>query len=604
VAGVNGGRGDLSAGNTLGDFRILSQLGRGGMGVVYLARDERLDRRVALKVIAPTLAADPEFRERFIVEARSAAAIEHPNAVPVYSAGMAGEDLYMAMRYIDGTDLRTALAEKKPLEPQVATRIVSEIATALDAAHAAGMVHRDVKPANILLESAPGDGSSYLTDFGLTKGASGSGGPLTGTGQWVGTIDYVAPEQIQSGVVDARTDVYALGCVLYETLTGTVPYQGNDMQKMWGHVNEPFPTLESQLPETGGSLAGVVARATAKDPDDRFPSAGDLAKAAIAALSGNPVDGPEHSVATGSAATGLTQTAAARPRQGPGGMAPTVASNRPSQAPDPPTARMASPRRNEGGSAIRTAGILGGAVVIAAGLVAAAVIVAGGGSGGSTTVSAKPTSAGKKQKLGESTQSAQSATLPSNLVPCGSAVYVEERQPGQHYTSCEFAREVERSFYESGESAAITAYSPVTGKLYSLTCSGADPVLCTDGESARVYLTPTAASEDSASVPSPSPVEGSASTSSVDLGDWPGGSGYTAMLGAFSSEWRARNAQDEALERGLEAGVLYSSNFSSLRPGYWVAFSGDFANSAEAAAQAHSARSLGYSDSYPRLVSP
>ena len=203
--------------------------------------------------------------------------------------------------------------------------MIAEIAAALDAAHSTGMVHRDVKPANILLEGGPGNGSSYLTDFGLTKGGEQATGPLTGTGQWVGTIDYVAPEQIQSGRVDARTDVYALGCVLYETLTGAVPYSGNDMQKMWGHVNEPFPALESgpRMAPTA-SLAAVIARATAKDPDDRFPSAGDLANAARAPLSGAPVEVPEHSVATGAAAAGLAETATARQRPG-AGQAPTVA---------------------------------------------------------------------------------------------------------------------------------------------------------------------------------------------------------------------------------------------------------------------------------------
>jgi Protein kinase domain/SPOR domain len=564
------------------------------MGVVYLARDERLDRRVALKVIAPNLAADPEFRERFIAEARSAAAIEHPHAVPVYTSGVADGDLYMAMRYVEGTDLRAVLAEQGPLDPAVATEIVAEIAAALDAAHAAGMVHRDVKPANILLEGRPGQGASYLTDFGLTKGGSGSGGPLTGTGQWVGTIDYVAPEQIQSGVVDARTDVYALGCVLFEALTGSVPYPGNDMQKMWGHVNEPFPALESGHGDAAGRLGAVVARATAKDPGNRFPSAGDLAAAAAAAVSGEPVETQEHSVATGAAATGLAQTATARRPPTDPGQAPTAAADRPRHPADPPTARMASPRPDRGGSSARTAAIIGGAIVVAAGLLAAAVVIAGGDSGpAATTVGAKQARGGDTGgRPSEGLGSAPGSALPANAVPCGaSGAYVEERRPGEPYTSCVFARQVASAYYASGESSAISAYSPVTESTYDLSCSGANPVLCTDGDTARVFLVPTSSEE-------------SATTSSTDLGDWPGGSGYSAMLGAFSSEWRARNFQDEALERGLEAGVLYSSNFSSLKPGYWVVFSGDFASSAEAASRASEARSLGYSDSYPRLVSP
>ncbi len=606
MAGVNGGRGDLTPGDALGDFRILSQIGKGGMGVVYLARDERLDRRVALKVIAPSLAADPDFRERFIVEARSAAAIEHPNAVPVYSSGVVDGDLYMAMRYIEGVDLRTLLAKQGPLEPAAAVRIVAEVAAAVDAAHRAGMVHRDVKPANILLSGAPGQGSAYLTDFGLTKGAGGSGGPLTGTGQWVGTINYVAPEQIHSGVVDARTDVYALGCVLYELLTGSVPYTGNDMQKMWGHVNEPFPALESKLPGPAAALAGVIARATAKNPDERFPSAGDLAKAASSALSDEPVETSEHSVATGAAATGLAQTATAQRPPAGIGQGPTVTGHSPTPPREQPTRQMGSPQR-DGGSGMRTAAIVGAAAVIAAGLLAAAVVIAGGGSGGtSTTVTTRQTSA--QQSRASEGRGSTDPLLPANRSECASGVFVEARAPGTPYTSCPFAREVARAFRAGGQNNTITAFSPVTGKPYNMSCEGLETVRCSDGHTAIVYLTYPSIASTSSAAPAPAPVEeepaSSSSSTEADLGDWPGGSGYTAMLGAFSSEWRARNFQDKALSRGLEAGVLYSSSFSSLRPGYWITFSGDFADPAEAAARAHEARALGYSDSYPRLVSP
>jgi serine/threonine protein kinase len=603
VAPVSGGPGDLNVGDVLGDFRILKQLGKGGMGVVYLARDERLDRRVALKVIAPHLAADPDFRERFIVEARSAAAIEHANAVPVYSAGVADDDLYMAMRYIEGTDLRTLLAASGPLDPATAVGIVAEIAAGLDAAHAAGMVHRDVKPANILLSGGTNHRSSYLTDFGLTKGGSDSAGPLTGTGQWVGTIDYVAPEQIQSGRVDARTDVYALGCVLYEALTGSVPYTGNDMQKMWGHVNEPFPAL-AQAPPGAEGLAAVIARATAKSPDDRFPSAGDLANAAQAALSGGAVDVPEHSVATGPAATGLAETATARQLPDVGGQAPTVVGGGASQPPEQPTRQMPSPRRDRGGgSSVRSGAIVGGALVIAAGLLAAAVVIAGGDSDSpATTVAATEQtdgSSGNRPTEGQGSPTSD-PVLPVNRTECAAGVFVEEQVPGAPYTSCPFAREVSRAYYSRGEGNEITAYSPVTGDAYDMICEGSETVRCSDGETAVVYLT-----SSTSSTPPPEEIESEpASSSSSDLGDWPGGSGYSAMLGAFSSEWRAESFQAEATERGLDAGVLYSSNFSSLKPGYWVVFSGSFASSSEAAARAQRARSLGYSDSYPRFVSP
>ncbi|MEX2449181.1 MAG: protein kinase [Solirubrobacterales bacterium] len=585
---MSGGRGNLNPGDMLGDFRILKQIGRGGMGVVYLARDERLERRVALKVIVPGLAADADFRERFIAEARSAAAIDHDKAVPVFSAGVAEDDLYMAMRYIEGTDLRTLLAEGGVLEPGEAVAIVADVAAALDAAHTAGFVHRDVKPANILLRGEAGSHSAYLSDFGLTKSGEDAV-PLTRTGHWVGTIDYVAPEQIQSVRVDARTDVYALGCVLYEAIAGSVPYAGDDMQKMWGHVNEPFPTLVAGKPG-GEALAGVLARATAKDPDERFPSAGDLAKAATAALRGGAVDSTEHSVATGAAATGLAETATAH-RLPVEGLGETVADRRTRpERPEPATRRMASPHGGSGAGGARTWAIVGGAALIAAGLLAAAVVVAGSGSGGADTTVTEPVRKGDGRR--SKGQGSSDPILPANRAECTAGVYVEERSPNPSvpYTSCQFAREVARA-YRASHGRAFTARSPVTGDEYDMTCAGVETVRCSDGKSAVVYLTPGFSSN-------------SGSSAGTDLGDWPGGNGYSAMLGAFSSEWRAQDRQREASERGLDAGVLYSSNFSSLKPGYWIVFSGSFASSSEAAERTQRARSLGYSDSYPRFVSP
>jgi hypothetical protein len=591
---VSGGRGDLNPGDLLGDFRILKQIGRGGMGVVYLARDERLERRVALKVIAPSLAADTDFRERFIAEARSAAAIDHDKAVPVYSAGIADDNLHMAMRYIEGTDLRALLAESGPLQPAEAVAIVADVAAALDAAHAAGFVHRDVKPANILLRGETGGRSAYLTDFGLTKG-SDEATSLTRTGQWVGTIDYVAPEQIQSGRIDARTDVYALGCVLYEALSGSAPYAGDDLQKMWGHVNEPFPVPAGATP--GEPLVPVLARATAKDPQERFPSAGDLAKAAAAALGGGAVDSPEHSVATGAAATGLAETATAQ-RLPAGAHDRTVADGRSRQErPEPATQRMSSPAGGgRGGRGWRTGAIIGGATVIAAGLIAAAALVAGGDSGGTATTVTTTQPVTDHDDMRGGGKGSTEPELPARRDECVLGVYVKERVGGAPYTSCSFAREVAREYRDSGQADTFTAFSPVTGERYEMACEGATTVRCSNGESAIVYL-----------VPGLLPGGGggdTGTTSSAELGDWPGGSGYSAMLGAFSSEWRAQERMGEASARGLDAGVIYSSNFSSLTPGYWVVFSGSFASSSEAARRARRARALGYSDSYPRFVSP
>jgi hypothetical protein len=345
------------------------------MGVVYLADDARLGRQVALKVISPQLAHDPEFRERFEAEARSAAAIDHPNVVPVYSAGTDGDRFYIAMRYVEGRDLRTRLRGSEPLNPEEAVEIAAGVAAALDAAHEAGLVHRDVKPANILLPSGQALVAAYLTDFGLTKGLQG-GGQLTGTGQWIGTVDYVAPEQMTSGLVDARTDVYALGCVLFEMVSGAPPFTGTEMQKMWHQVNEPLPPLPS--PGDPDPLDAVIARATAKDPDERFPSAGDLARAARVALDGGSADLSEHSVARGAAAAGLAsvqgpdQTRTMRSPRPPG---PREAATTRMRVPDPAPRRA---ERDGGDFSGRLAALVGGCIVLAAGLIAAALVVTAG----------------------------------------------------------------------------------------------------------------------------------------------------------------------------------------------------------------------------------
>jgi serine/threonine-protein kinase len=282
---------ELDAGTVIGGCRIVRVIGRGGMGVVYLAEQEALGREVAVKVIAPAFARDVEFRQRFERESRLAASLHHPSVVPVYAAGEDDGRLFTVMRYIGGSDLRLVLSQEGALAPTRAVRIASGVAAALDAAHAADLVHRDVKPANVLLTSA-GDGeSAYLTDFGLTKKVS-SQSAITATGQWVGTLDYIAPEQLEHDRVDGRADIYALGCVLFEMLTGRTPYVGTTVQKMWAHVNLPPPSVAEVAP-AAGALDAVVKRAMAKAPEDRYPTAGALAEAATAAARRVPDLGPE-----------------------------------------------------------------------------------------------------------------------------------------------------------------------------------------------------------------------------------------------------------------------------------------------------------------------
>ncbi len=294
--------GPLGADSRVGDYVIEAEIGRGGMGVVYRAHQTRLDRAVALKVIAPNLAHDPTFRGRFDRESRLAASIEHPNAVPVYEAGEADGVVFIAMRLIEGTDLRALLRKESWLEAERAATLIDQVAGALDAAHGRGLVHRDVKPGNVLIGNAGGREWAYLTDFGLTKRLAGAT-ELTESGKWMGTADYASPEQIQGKELDARSDVYSLGCVLYEALTGRIPFEREEpVAKLYAHVNDPPPTVSEVMPEPAPSLDAVIARALAKKPSERFPSAGDLGRAALAASRGDQATVPERSVARGEAA--------------------------------------------------------------------------------------------------------------------------------------------------------------------------------------------------------------------------------------------------------------------------------------------------------------
>ena len=305
----------LHEGDEFAGHRILGIAGRGGMGVVYRALQLDLDRPVALKLIAPQLAEDPDFRDRFVRESRAAASIDHPNVIPIYYTGESDDGaLYIAMRYVEGSDLRTLVRAEQRLDPARAAQIVAQVASALDAAHARGIVHRDVKPANVLLGA---NDHAYLTDFGLTKRVTSHTGS-TRDGGWVGTLGYVAPEQIRGERLDARADVYALGCVLYHSLAGVPPYQReSDEATLWAHLNDDPPSLHDRAPDVPASFDAVLARAMAKDPDDRFPSTGDLGRAALAAA-GRPVaPTPERLVAIGEAAPGDRQETVVSPDQAP-----------------------------------------------------------------------------------------------------------------------------------------------------------------------------------------------------------------------------------------------------------------------------------------------
>jgi WD40 repeat protein/tRNA A-37 threonylcarbamoyl transferase component Bud32 len=275
---------DPRVGTELAGYRIESLLGLGGMSVVYLAEDLRLKRRVALKLLAASLAEDESFRDRFLRESELAASIDHPNIIPIFEAGTAEGLLFIAMRYVEGRDLKERL-QRERLDPADAIGILAQVASALDAAHARGLAHRDVKPSNVLLDTgARPDGSDhvYLADFGLTKRVSDETG-IGDEDHLIGTIDYVAPEQIAGGGIDGRADVYSLGCVLYECLVGQPPFRrDSDTAVVFAHLETEPPAPSSQRPELPAALDGVIARALAKDPEQRYPSCREFARAALA----------------------------------------------------------------------------------------------------------------------------------------------------------------------------------------------------------------------------------------------------------------------------------------------------------------------------------
>jgi DNA-binding beta-propeller fold protein YncE len=229
-------------------------------------------------------------------ESRLAASLDHPNVIPVYAAGEDGGVLYIAMRYVEGTDLRALITREGALDPRRTAGVAAQVASALDAAHERGLVHRDVKPGNILVTSRGGVEHAYLTDFGLTK-RTGSDSGLTASGEWVGTLDYVAPEQIRGDSVDSRADIYSLGCVVYEALTGHVPFRReNDLAKLWAHIADPAPLVTDLAPDIPPELAETAKRAMAKNPDDRFATAGELGAAALAAVAGADTGGGARTV--------------------------------------------------------------------------------------------------------------------------------------------------------------------------------------------------------------------------------------------------------------------------------------------------------------------
>jgi serine/threonine-protein kinase len=321
MAGGSSGQGGwavagLGPGSLIAGYRVEARIGSGGMAMVLRARDEALGRTVALKILAPALAEEAGFRERFVRESRAVAAVDHPHIIPVYAAGEANGVLYLAMRYVSGGDLRTVAQQEGPLRGDRAVTLLSPVASALDAAHRAGLVHRDVKPANILVDSGPDRPEHpYLSDFGLAKGSASSTG-LTGTGQYLGTPDYSAPEQISGKPTGPGTDQYALGCVAYTILTGRLPFPRDEsMAVLWAHMYDRPPRVTDQRPDLPPQVDQVLARALAKHPEERYMTCGEFIGALRAAFTVSARTVPREGLASFGASATAAATWQGRPSE-------------------------------------------------------------------------------------------------------------------------------------------------------------------------------------------------------------------------------------------------------------------------------------------------
>jgi DNA-binding beta-propeller fold protein YncE/tRNA A-37 threonylcarbamoyl transferase component Bud32 len=335
--------GNFGVGSHVAGYRLDEQIGRGGMAVVYRAYDARLERRVALKILAPELARDEEFRQRFIRESRAAAAVDHHNIIPIYEAGEAGGVLFIAMRFVDGRDVQTLIDRQGPLPPPRVIDIVAQVASALDAAHTHGLVHRDVKPANMLREPTSGSERSdhvYLSDFGLSKHSLSQSG-LTSQGQFLGTLNYVAPEQIEGRPVDGRTDEYALACSAFEMLGGSPPFRRDEtLAIMYAQLSTEPPSLTSLRPELPSAVDQVMARALAKTPGDRYATCLDFAAALRRACGLGPGATQPGAAPSGAGQPGRRGTQAVRPAEL---AAAAAAASSPAQPTPQPTGQDAGP---------------------------------------------------------------------------------------------------------------------------------------------------------------------------------------------------------------------------------------------------------------------
>jgi serine/threonine protein kinase len=402
--------GSLVIGGQLGSYLIESVVGRGGMSVVYRATHSRLGTPVALKALAPELSSDDAFRERFLREAKMAAGIDHPNVIPIYDTGLHEDSLYIIMRFVGGGDLKALLTTSGPLSLERAIALLTPVARALDTAHAHGLVHRDVKPANILLQRSPSGEVEhvYLSDFGVMKHTSSISG-LTQTGALVGTIDYMAPEQIEGHDVSAQTDIYALGCLFYQAITGRVPHQReSEAAALWAHMREEVEPASRVRPELPSAIDDVIARALAKNPAARFVTCEEFIRACNAAAAepaqrrpATPEDLGALAGATMAESPPPPPPASAFERRPdvtapdrepvPAARTPLPATPQPAAPPAPPAQPAARRRSGSGGGgrASRRWLVAGLIVLVGGGIAAAIALTSGGGSSSKNAANSK-----------------------------------------------------------------------------------------------------------------------------------------------------------------------------------------------------------------------
>jgi serine/threonine-protein kinase len=374
----------LSSGTLIGGYRVEGRIGAGAMATVFRARDEALGRTVALKVLAGALSADAEFRERFMRESQAASTVDHPNIIPIYAAGEDAGVLYLAMRYVSGGDLHSVIEREGPLPPRRAVSLLSSVASALDAAHRAGIVHRDVKPANVLVDVSPGRADHpYLSDFGLAKREAST--TLTNVGEFVGTTGFAAPEQISGDPPRFATDQYALACVAFALLTASMPFRSSHPEAvLWAQMSQPPPRVTPRRPDLPSAVDEVFARALAKEPSARFPTCGEFIDTLDRVLAGEPYAGSLP------AADGVADAGSAWSHvpPAPTGVGPGHPSFPPPALEDVRAER--APRQARRSRGFRIAAGAGAAAVIAAAAVAGAILLNGPDHAGSTGTAASP----------------------------------------------------------------------------------------------------------------------------------------------------------------------------------------------------------------------